>query len=122
MAAPALIRFTIPGRPVSWKRVKRGRYGQVYDPNVKIKRLIGFYALKGRVQACEALLKCPVALRIEFLGPKYRADVDNLAKLILDALNGVIYADDSQVISLEVAKRPAAENPETRVEVRCLSV
>jgi Holliday junction resolvase RusA-like endonuclease len=33
-----------------------------------------------------------------------KPDVDNLAKAILDALNGVAYEDDSQVYSLEVQK------------------
>ena len=31
-------------------------------------------------------------------------DVDNLVKFILDALNGVIYKDDKQVVKLEVLK------------------
>lgn len=31
-------------------------------------------------------------------------DLDNLAKIVLDALNGVAYEDDKQIISLEVSK------------------
>ena len=33
-----------------------------------------------------------------------RPDCDNLAKSVLDALQGVVYADDSQVARLEVVK------------------
>lgn len=33
-----------------------------------------------------------------------RQDVDNLAKFVLDSLNGVLYADDRQVASLEITK------------------
>lgn len=33
-----------------------------------------------------------------------KADVDNLAKAVMDALNGVAWVDDSQVIRLSVAK------------------
>ena len=36
--------------------------------------------------------------------PKTRADVDNLAKLVLDALNGVLYEDDGQVASFCATK------------------
>lgn len=31
-------------------------------------------------------------------------DLDNLAKAVLDAANGIIFADDSQIIALEVLK------------------
>jgi Holliday junction resolvase RusA-like endonuclease len=31
-------------------------------------------------------------------------DIDNLAKFVLDALNGIIYKDDCQVVSLNVQK------------------
>uniref|UniRef100_A0A7S3Q0B5 Uncharacterized protein n=1 Tax=Chaetoceros debilis TaxID=122233 RepID=A0A7S3Q0B5_9STRA len=33
-----------------------------------------------------------------------RQDVDNLAKFVLDSLNGVLYADDRQVATLEITK------------------
>lgn len=36
----------------------------------------------------------------------YKPDADNVAKLVLDALNGVAWADDSQVMSLHVVKSP----------------
>lgn len=33
-----------------------------------------------------------------------RPDVDNLAKAVLDGLNGVLYTDDSQIVELRVCK------------------
>jgi Endodeoxyribonuclease RusA len=33
-----------------------------------------------------------------------RTDVDNLAKFVLDSLNGVVYSDDRQIVSLHVTK------------------
>lgn len=45
-------------------------------------------------------LSCGVALSLEFhLGPKagHPPDLDNLIKACKDALNGVVYKDDSQV-------------------------
>jgi Holliday junction resolvase RusA-like endonuclease len=59
----------------------------------------------------------PVHLSIDFLfplpkkgkspGDPYMAtpDIDNLEKLVLDALNGLYYDDDRQVISLVASKR-----------------
>jgi len=36
--------------------------------------------------------------------PTKKPDLDNLAKSVLDALNGVIYQDDSQIVSLHMTK------------------
>lgn len=40
----------------------------------------------------------------EFKRHTNKPDVDNLAKLVMDALNGVAYADDKQIYSLSVSK------------------
>lgn len=37
--------------------------------------------------------------------PTKKPDIDNIAKVVLDALNGVAYHDDSQVTNLKVRKR-----------------
>ena len=41
------------------------------------------------------------------------SDVDNLAKFVLDALNGVLYDDDRRIVKLEVGKSwdPNPESP-----------
>ncbi|MDF2537449.1 MAG: Holliday junction resolvase [Herbinix sp.] len=36
--------------------------------------------------------------------PTKKPDIDNIAKVILDALNGIAYKDDTQVVTLEVRK------------------
>lgn len=36
--------------------------------------------------------------------PIGRPDVDNVSKLVLDACNGIVYADDSQIVDLIVTK------------------
>nr|DAN73502.1 MAG TPA: Endodeoxyribonuclease RusA [Caudoviricetes sp.] len=35
-----------------------------------------------------------------------KPDIDNVTKAVLDALNGVAYDDDKQVVSLRVTKLP----------------
>ena len=39
-----------------------------------------------------------------------RPDIDNLAKMIMDAINDVLYVDDSQVIYLTATKQYGAED------------
>ena len=39
--------------------------------------------------------------------PTKKPDIDNIAKIICDGLNGVAYKDDSQIIYLAVIKRYA---------------
>jgi Holliday junction resolvase RusA-like endonuclease len=42
---------------------------------------------------------------IGLIGPTGRPDIDNLAKAVSDALNGIVYQDDGQVIELRTKKR-----------------
>lgn len=41
------------------------------------------------------------------IAPEKKPDADNIAKAVLDALNGIAYKDDSQVVKLTVDKRYA---------------
>ena len=60
---------------------------------------------------------CPVAVTLSFSKPLPKSvkqprpwiikpDVDTLAKSVLDALDGVAYADDAQIVSLTATKQP----------------
>lgn len=49
--------------------------------------------------------------------PMKKPDIDNIAKVILDALNGVLYADDSQIIELNISKQ-YGETPSVVVNVK----
>lgn len=51
------------------------------------------------------------------LGNHRRVDLDNLGKAILDALNGVAWVDDSQVVLLQLFKR-VTNTPGAHIEVR----
>jgi Holliday junction resolvase RusA-like endonuclease len=50
--------------------------------------------------------------------PVVLPDVDKLARAALDALTGVAYEDDSQVVELRVRKRYASGEPWTEIRVR----
>lgn len=47
--------------------------------------------------------------------PMKKPDADNVAKIVLDALNGLAYADDKQVVRLEVIKRYTVGEPYVQV-------
>ena len=49
--------------------------------------------------------------------PTSRPDTDNYCKIILDALNGLAYADDSQVVKL-ISEKTYAETDRTFVSIR----
>ena len=48
--------------------------------------------------------------------PTVKPDCDNLAKSILDSLNGLAYHDDKQVVEL-VVKKYYAENAEVKIKL-----
>lgn len=59
-----------------------------------------------------------VSVRIVvYRGSRRRCDVDNLAKQVLDGLNGVAWDDDCQVDDLHVTRRLDRERPRVVVEV-----
>jgi Holliday junction resolvase RusA-like endonuclease len=51
------------------------------------------------------------------LFPVKKPDIDNVVKCILDALNGVAFHDDTQVVRL-YAEKHYAEDPRVEVEIR----
>jgi Holliday junction resolvase RusA-like endonuclease len=54
------------------------------------------------------------------LRPVTRPDCDNYAKAVLDALNGIVWLDDSQIVALHVYKF-YAEKPRVQVKIDQLS-
>lgn len=54
---------------------------------------------KKRSEACLEGLEKPIT----------KPDIDNLAKSLLDGMNGVVFKDDSQIVSLHVTKVFASE-------------
>lgn len=48
--------------------------------------------------------------------PTTKPDCDNIAKIICDALNGIAYDDDKQIVSLNVCKK-YSETPKVIVQI-----
>ena len=130
----------IPGAPVGKGRPRvavQGWHAHAYTPQ----RTRDYEWL---VQQCFAAQKCAVMPRGEALSvtveaicpvpesatkkqlaemlagrtlPTKKPDADNVLKIILDALNGVAYEDDRQIVSLAIRKA-YGEKPGVRVAIR----
>lgn len=60
----------------------------------------------------------PVKLSVWFSGGRANADIDNLLKSVLDAIQGVIIVDDKQVQMVEARKEPTdGEPPSTHIQI-----
>lgn len=110
----------VPGEPVPKARARiRVLAGKVssYTPKgtAIAEQTIGQYA-----KAAGARLRGDVdfALACEFrIGSWQRRDVDNLAKLVMDALTGIVWADDSQVRLLTAQLDRGATLPGTSIVI-----
>ena len=61
-------------------------------------------------------LTCPVRVELFFGGVQANQDIDNLAKSCLDALNGIAFEDDRQVVEL-VARKASWRTPQTAITI-----
>jgi crossover junction endodeoxyribonuclease RusA len=59
----------------------------------------------------------PRSLPRRVVQPDAKPDLDKLARALLDALTGVVIADDAQVVALELSKRYDCEQPGVVVSV-----
>jgi Holliday junction resolvase RusA-like endonuclease len=106
----------IDGEPVPKQSYRATKRGGGYTPE-RVKTWQTLVKLKAREAWRRDPLTGPVAMRVVFrLGNRRRVDLENLQKAIGDALNGVVYQDDSQITSLHLAKM-LHEKPGVLIEV-----
>lgn len=114
------MKFEVGVDPKPMPRPRFARFGRVF-----FTKDIRDYQAVVRQAAIETgcgKLEGEVSARLRFYG-RFKAssrragDCDNLAKAVLDALNGVCYEDDSAVTSLQVEKIQDKENPRIEVEL-----
>lgn len=119
--------FKVEGRPQAWQRPCRNAAGKTFNPNSTAQRRFA--------DICKAQMgrsfdeSAPITVEIDFYFKRplthfkrnvygdlvrkldvpnrctTKVDVDNLGKFVLDALNGVVYDDDKQVVRLVLTKR-----------------
>jgi crossover junction endodeoxyribonuclease RusA len=109
--------ITIPGRPVPLQR-SRTRGGRHYLPT-RSRAYRELLQTEWIAAGRPSLGAAPFTASTRFYGANPRADLDNLVKAVLDALNGLAYADDSQLVCLSGChKLPSdADGPRAVVEL-----
>lgn len=111
-----MIQFFIPGKPVPKGRPRFG-HGRAYTPQRTLdwENVVAWTA---RV-ACKEPLEGKLFVTLGFHGANGNADVDNLAKAVLDGLQGICFANDRQVVHLE-AYRGQLDTPGVKVLIEAL--
>lgn len=134
--------FTVYGKPVAKGRPRMKKSGHVYTPQTtreyeeRIRNAAMSEMGRGKISPwnekqplkviIDAFFKLPKSAtkqdRIDVLNhvkfPTVKADIDNIAKSILDAMNGYVYGDDSQVTDLVITKRYDCEDAFVIVTVK----
>lgn len=134
------IKITVPGQPVPQGRPRFSAkpFPHAYDPkpSVEYKKRVKYHASKNspdnllegaldvEVQIYKETLKSfskakKAAAEAKELRPTTKPDADNYAKGILDALKGVIWQDDGQVVRLTCEKF-YAQKPRAEITIRPL--
>lgn len=117
-----MIKFDIAGEPKAKQRPRHGK-GFTYTPKetVNYENYVKMcYLEKNKPMALEGMIQaeidCFFTIPKSFskkkqeeaksykLRPTKKPDVDNIAKSILDSLNGIAYKDDSQIVDCEIHK------------------
>ncbi len=71
------------------------------------------------MQHMDAPLRESVAVTISVMPPdRRRRDLDNLLKLLLDAMNGILWSDDSQIDDLHIVRCERSQAGSVIVEAR----
>jgi Holliday junction resolvase RusA-like endonuclease len=111
--------IVLTGEPKSTQHIYhstcRGGYSTTYMTS-QGKALKEAYQWEAKAQWKGRPLEGDVALSVTlYFGTNRRADIDNFNKLSLDALTGIVYEDDSQIVELTL--RRAYDKARPRIEI-----
>lgn len=125
------VSFFVPGQPVGKGRpraAKRGKHIQLYTPEktASYENLVAT-AAHGSMRGAEPIKgACHVDMEIRLMVPvswsakrrdqaldgqilpTKKPDMDNVLKAVFDAINGIVWQDDVQVIQVQASKRYSA--------------
>jgi Holliday junction resolvase RusA-like endonuclease len=132
--------FTVPFVAGKQRHRLDRRHARMYTPNETIRneaaiRDAALGAMREAYPELKGLLfpfRVPVAVRIDVYDslpksrPKrtvsepntFKPDADNIAKLVMDGMNGVVWGDDSQVAEVHVVKWPRRRGIEPHMDIQ----
>lgn len=120
-----ILSVTFDGEPVPKQRprVWKGR-ARTPQRTVDAEKRIGWLvkaAIVGDDLPTDDLIRLRLVFRSAYsVGNGRTADLDNCVKLVMDALNGVVWADDRQVYAIEAVMHRLASESSTTVDAWAL--
>ena len=129
------MKFVVYGQPVPKARARTVvRNGRVMSFTPKATQEAEA-AIRAEIVGCQEFFEAgiPLAVRLLFVVtkppsipkkrtyPSVKPDLDNYTKSVLDACNGFLWADDSQVCTLEASKQYGSP-PRIEIEVNPIGV
>lgn len=132
-----MVKFEVLGKPVAKARPRLNKFGYTYTPEktVNYENLVRYTfqsefpnhkQLEGYIEASiTAIFDIPKSYSKKKTNEllethnnyNHKPDCDNLAKIILDSLNGLAYKDDSQVTILHINKEYGVQ-PKVIIELK----
>jgi len=94
-------------------RISRDGHAYQRQSVVEWERTVGFIAHQFWM---DDPVKCPIVVILDFYLLFNKADIDNLAKAVLDGMQGIVYANDRQVWSLRLTKS-ISKKPGVRIRI-----
>lgn len=117
---PLYLHFTLDGDPIPKGRPRHGN-GRSFTPQ---RTRDAEQSIRDRVSLLDLTpYDGPVAVSLTFwCATRRRTDLDNMVKLVTDALNGLAYTDDHLIhrISARLHRRAIGEAPRTEVRIESL--
>lgn len=137
-----MISFWVNEKPVPWARARVNHSSRVHFKPEQLRvwqEVVGLHARREMARAGMAITYGAVSLTLRFrleiptswsarkraaaeanrVYPTARPDIDNYAKAIADAMNGIVYHDDAQIVEMLVRKSYDAR-PCVRVDCQFL--
>ena len=136
-----MISFTVQGEPIAKARPRLGKAGIVYTPKRTRtwEQMVAVYAMQEMRGSPAMLGPLQISIVATFeipkswpawkkkqaylgrLGHTSKPDWDNLGKAIADACNGIVFRDDSQIVSGTISKK-FGEKQMVRIEIQELDL
>lgn len=95
--------FVVPGTPVGKERARKGKNGTFYTPT-RTREYENLVAWEARMAHVGDTFPGPVKLDLLIKSSKCRADTSNILKAIEDAMNGIVYNDDRQIMEIHIRR------------------
>ena len=107
------VKLTLPFPPSSNRYWRKTRDGRVYvsDEAKAYKEEVGLKTNR------YAKLNGDLAFTATFYRPRKSGDLDNRIKILLDSLQGTIFADDKQIVEIHAYRFDDKENPRVELEI-----